>query len=141
MRDVYETLRCCKYFIDNEFLKKYCQIIERHSSRQPKYYMIHKYHIIPRSWFKLCKLAVDDSIANLVRLPTREHFLAHYYLCLCTEDPFKYCNQLALICLLSSKEINSVDKQLLQRLPMYNNIYEELTLKQKSNYQIYTEEL
>lgn len=140
MRDVYNTLKTLDYFIDNEHLQKYCQIIERHASHHPKYCMIHKHHIIPRSWFKLCKLPVDDSMTNLVKLPTREHFLAHYYLCLCTQDPFKYCNELALMCLLSSKHIKSTDKQLLQRLPMYNIICEDISVKQSNNYKIYTEE-
>lgn len=141
MRDVYDTLRQLKFFIDNEYLKKYCQIIERHSSRQPRFSMIHKHHIIPRCWFKLNNLTVDDSLSNLVRLPTRDHFLAHYYLCLCTADPFKYGNELALSCLLSSKHIKPSDKQLLQRLPMYNIICEDTHTKQEQHYQMYSEDL
>ena len=123
MRDLYKTLRSLDYFIDNEYLLKYTQIVERNRRTRVRGKQTHKHHIIPKCWFKLTDNDINNDLENLVNLPCREHFLAHYYLCLCTEDPFKYANELALQCLLSNSRINIVDKQLLQRLPMYNNIY------------------
>ena len=137
MVDVYSTLKELEYFIDNEYLKKYCQLIERNTRTTQKSKYIHKHHILPKSWFKLTNNTVNNELVNLVNLPYREHFLAHYYLCLCTQDPFKYANQLALMCLLSIKTKNIVDKQLLVRLPLYNNIYEDYMKKLKSNYKLY----
>ena len=62
-----------------------------------------KHHIIPRSWFKLHNKDVDNGLSNLVTLTYRDHVLAHYYLCLCTEDEFQFANQLALILLTTTK--------------------------------------
>ena len=139
MINVYETLSSLSYFIDNEYLQKYCRLVETHTRTRVVPRLTNKHHIIPKSWFKLNDKEVNNELNNLVNLPYREHVLAHYYLCLCTEDPFRYCNQLALMCLLTRKKINSIDKQLIQMLPLYNNIYEEYVYKRKTNYKIYTE--
>lgn len=137
MLDIYNTLKTQKYFIDNEYLQKYCQVIERNRRTPVRARVTHKHHIVPKCWFKLTNSEINNELNNLVNLPYREHFLAHYYLCLCTEDPFKYANQLALMCLQSLKNKNVVDKQLLHRLPLYNNIYEDYMQKLRSNYKLY----
>ena len=137
MLDIYNTLKTYKYFTDNEYLQKYCQVIERNRRTPVRARLTHKHHIVPKSWFKLTNSEINNELNNLVNLPYREHFLAHYYLCLCTEDPFKYANQLALMCLKSLKNKNVVDKQLLHRLPLYNYIYEDYMQKLKSNYKLY----
>ena len=138
MLDVYNSLSELQYFIPNQYLKKYSQIIER-NFRTPIRGNTNKHHILPKSWFKLTNNIINNELNNLVNLPYREHVLAHYYLCLCTEDPFKYANQLALICLESRKNLSYTDKQLLHQLPLYNNIYEDYIIKQKSNYKLYEE--
>lgn len=137
MLDVYSSLKSLNYFIDNEYLKKYCQLVERHTRTNTRRGQTNKHHIIPKAWFKLQKLSIDNSLTNLVNLPYREHVLAHYYLCLCTEDPFKFANQLALSCLFSRKRLNSVDRKLLESLPMYYYLYEDYVSKLKSNYRLY----
>ena len=137
MFDIYQTLRSQEYFIDNDFLQKYCQLIERHRRTPVRARSTHKHHIIPKSWFKLTNSVINNDLNNLVNLPYREHILAHYYLCLCTSDPFRYANQLALMCLQSMKHKNIVDKQLLQSLPLYNYIYEDYIKKLQSNYKLY----
>ena len=103
MRDVYKTLKSYEYFIDNEYLQKYSQIIERNGKTPIRGKQTHKHHILPKCWFKLTNNEINNDLNNLVNLPCREHFLAHYYLCLCTEDPFRYANELALQCLLSKQ--------------------------------------
>ena len=138
MRDVYATLKTLTYFLDNEYLQKYAQIVERNTRTPVRGKKTNKHHIIPKSWFKLNNLEINNQLNNLVNLPYQEHVLAHYYLCLCTEDPFKYANQLALMCLQSRKQLSITDKALLQTLPLYNNIYEDYTKKLKSNYKIYS---
>ena len=137
MRDVYGTLRQLNMFIDNEYLQKYAQLVERHTRTGVRARVTNAHHIVPKAWFKLNKVCVDNSLINLVNLPYREHVLAHYYLCLCTEDPLKYANQIALLCLQSRKNLNNVDKALIQSLPLYNNIYEDCQSKLKSNYRLY----
>lgn len=137
MLNIYDTLKNQVYFIDNEYLKKYCQLIERNRRTPLRGGQTHKHHIVPKSWFKLTHTDINNELNNLVNLPYREHFLAHYYLCLCTSDPFRYANQLALMCLQSLKTKNVVDKQLLHNLPLYNNIYEDYMRKLRSNYKLY----
>ncbi len=137
MFNIYNTLKTLPYFIDNEYLHKYCQIIERNRRTPIRGKQTHKHHIIPKCWFKLTNNVINNDLNNLVNLPCREHCLAHYYLCLCTEDPFKFANELALQCLEANYKINLVDKHLLQSLPLYNIICEDCHTKLKSNYSIY----
>ena len=133
MYDLYNKVKKSQYFIDNEYLLKYCELIGKHIRTKQVPKLTNKHHVIPKLWFKLNKLPVDNSLSNLVNIPYREHILAHYYLCLCTENPLLYGNQLALICLLSRNKINIIDKQLIQNLPLYNNIYENYLENKKKN--------
>lgn len=139
MCDVYTKLSQLKYFVPNDYLEKYSRLVELHTRTGVRGKQTHKHHIVPRCWFKLTDNEVDNTLSNLVNLPCREHLLAHYYLCLCTQDPFKYANELALSCLESNRRMNVVDKALLHKLPMYNILYEDLANKRKLNYKLYEE--
>ncbi len=126
-------------FVDNEYLDKYVQIIERNRRTTRRAGNTNSHHIIPKSWFKLHKQPVDNTLSNLVILTYREHTLAHYYLCLCTKDELQYANELALMLLTSRKKLNTSEKLLVQGLPLYNNIYEDYLNKKKSSYRLYEE--
>jgi len=119
-----QTLLSCDSFIDNEYLDKYCLLVDRNTKTNVRHGLTNAHHIIPKSWFKLNNLPIDNSLSNLVNLIYREHVLAHYYLCLCTSGKLQYTNELALICLSTRKKLNVVDKQLVTKLPLYNIIYE-----------------
>lgn len=121
--DLETRLSSCTGFITNEYLTKYCQIIER-NKRRHRTGSTNAHHIIPKFWFKMMRQSVDNTLSNLVNLEYREHVLAHYYLCLCTTDKLQFANELALICLSTRKKLNPSEKQLVQQLPLYNNIYE-----------------
>ena len=135
MFNVHDTLRKLEYIVDNEYLEKYCTIIERNARTRYIARKTHKHHIIPKSWFKLTNNKINNDLNNLVNLSIREHFLAHYYLCLCSSDPFKFANQLALICLQIKIK---ADTRLLQSLPLYNYIYEDYKDKLRCGYKLYT---
>lgn len=126
-------------FVDNEYLDKYVQLVERNRRTPRRGKDINSHHIVPRSWFKIHKQTVDNSLSNLVNLVYRNHTLAHYYLCLCTEGQLQYANELALILLVSRKKLNISDKLLVQGLPLYNNIYEDYLQKKQSCYKLYEE--
>lgn len=121
--DLETRLTACQGFVSNEYLSKYCQLVER-NRRRSRRGNTNAHHIIPRFWFKMMNKPVDNTLSNLVNLEYREHVLAHYYLCLCTTDKLQYANELALICLSTRKKLNPSEKQLVQQLPLYNNIYE-----------------
>lgn len=137
MLDTKTTLMSLEGFIDNEYLSAYCMLIDRNKRSPRKPRVTNSHHIIPKSWFKLNNVTVDNSLVNLVNLVYREHVLAHYYLCLCTSGKLQYANELALFCLISRKKLNVVDKQLLTNLPLYNKIYEDYSQKKKMNYKLY----
>lgn len=137
MFDLYASLRSLEYFIDNEYLEKYCRLIEQHTRTKVFGGKTHKHHIIPKSWFKLTNNKVNNDLSNLVNLTKREHVLAHYYLCLCTADPFKFANELAIICLQNKYVKDKGDKLLFENLPLYKYILEDYLKKLKSNYKLY----
>jgi hypothetical protein len=137
MKDLKAKLLSCKGFVNNIYLEKYCSLVERHTTTGVQRRQTNAHHIIPKAWFKLNKLPIDNSECNLVNLPYREHALAHYYLCLCTLDQLQYANELAFICLISRKKLNFSDKHLITHLPLYNNIVESYKYRQKTNYKLY----
>lgn len=47
----------------------------------------HKHHIIPRCWFKMNNLPVDNSKDNLVLLTVEDHTKVHKLAVLCANDP------------------------------------------------------
>jgi hypothetical protein len=46
----------------------------------------HKHHIIPRCWFKMMQLPIDNSKSNLVMLTPEEHLKVHQLAILCAKD-------------------------------------------------------
>lgn len=123
--------------VDNEFLDKYVQLIERNRRTSRFNHNMNTHHIIPKSWYKLHDKTIDNTISNLVNLTYRNHVLAHYFLCLCTEGEFQFANELAFMLLISRKNLNISEKLLVQELPLYNNIYESYYQKKKQNYKLY----
>lgn len=140
MFNVKETLVSLTGFVDNEYLVKYVRLVERNRSTQNRK-GTNKHHIIPKSWFKLNSQPINNNLENLVTLSYRDHVLAHYFLCLCTDGKLQFANQLALICLSSRDKLNFVDKALIKGLPLYNNIYENYKERRKTNYQLYDDVL
>lgn len=135
--DILDKLKALEYFVDNEYLLKYAQLVGTRRTAGNRHTLTNKHHIVPRSWYKLMGKEVDNSRANLITLTYREHVMAHYYLCLCTRDNLKYANELALVGLVNRKCLSDIDRQLVKNLPLYNNIYESYVKHRKSNYQLY----
>ena len=81
--------------IDNEYLQKYLYLIAANAKTAKEKYKTNCHHILPRCYFKLLNLPVDNSKTNLVNLSHKDHLLAHYYLYLCATGKFKLLNSLA----------------------------------------------
>lgn len=83
-----EKLLSIGYVIDNEYLDKYCRLVEDNISTPKIKHENFTHHIIPQSYFKYNKLEIDNSAENLVNLSLKDHIFAHYYLSLCGSTPY-----------------------------------------------------
>ena len=84
------------WFIDNEFLDKYVELINANRQTKKIKFKTQAHHIIPRAYFKLYKQPLDNSHDNIVNLSYKDHILAHYYLTNCTTDNLYYAMCTAL---------------------------------------------
>lgn len=112
------------HFKDNEYLSKYCELIESNLSTKQEKYKTQKHHILPKCYFKLVGQKINNSKTNLINLSYKHHILAHYYLCLCTEGKFKALLFNGLVHLLNSKSLKLEDFKKLD-LDKYQRLYEE----------------
>ena len=113
---------------DNKYLNKYCQLIAENKTTNYEKGKTHKHHIIPKSYYKINNIPVDNSNNNLVNLLFKDHILAHYYLSLCSSNlDFKYANELAFgyLTINNKYPIADNEKEVLNSLPYYQELYEE----------------
>ena len=137
MINLKETLLSLDGFVNNQYLDKYVQLVERNMRTPTRGGLTNRHHIIPKAYFNINGLKVDNNPTNLVTLNYREHNLAHYYLCLCTKGKLLFANELALECLKSRKRLGEQNRQLIENLPLYNIIYKDYISKKKRNYKLY----
>lgn len=79
-----------KVFVNNEYLDQYCDLIVFNQNQEKLKYKTQAHHIIPKCYFVFNSLDIDNSKENLVNLFYKDHILAHYYLCLCTEGAIQF---------------------------------------------------
>ena len=84
------------YFIDNTYLDSYVELVKNPSRSELAKYT-DRHHILPRAYFKLAELPIDNSKDNLVRLSFLQHCKAHWLLYFCTQDNLKYAMQTAFV--------------------------------------------
>lgn len=123
--------------IDNEYLDKYVELINKNKHTKNEKNKTQKHHIIPRCYYKNFGLDVDNSCDNIVNLIYSDHIKAHYYLALCgCGDYYIYCfiNAFAYMVGNSYKysinigDINELDEDTI------NTLYNECSIR-KSIYQ------
>lgn len=85
-----KDLLSTKAFIDNTYLIEYLRLINANKETKRERFKTQKHHIIPRSYYKINNLPINNSEINLVNLSLKDHLLAHYYLSLCVTDQYKY---------------------------------------------------
>jgi len=88
---IYEKLKKLNIFIDNEYLSLYINLITNNLQTKKEKFKTQQHHIIPRCYFKLNKLKIDNSKDNLVNLSFSDHIKAHCYLCLCVNNDYLSC--------------------------------------------------
>lgn len=69
-------------FVACEALTNYCKLVITNKNKTPQQLLgqTQKHHILPRSWYKMNNIAVDNSNENLVRLLVSDHVKAHLFL-------------------------------------------------------------
>lgn len=120
-----EKLLLLELVIDNEYLDKYCELIENNRNTKKEKFKTQKHHIIPKYYYKENKLELDNSKDNLVNLYYKNHILAHYYLCLCSKTTkHVYHNFITIRYVYNNRwldakgfDLNSLDK--------YQELYEQ----------------
>ena len=111
------------YVIDNIYLDKYCELILNFKNLNKIKFKTNLHHIIPKAFYKIKNLQIDNSKINLVNLYFSDHILAHYYLCLCTIEPLKTKCILALNFLIGKYNFN------IENLDEYQNLYESMRIE------------
>ena len=117
--------------IDNEAFNAYCDIIDKNRDNGASTKDTEKHHIVPRAYYKLNQLPIDNSVDNLVVLSHFDHCLCHYYLCDCLVGTLKYKNIHAFMRMVkihSRFELNF--DEFLSLAPKFNDIYKQFVENQ-----------
>ena len=88
-----EELLSTGHFIDNSYLDDYVELVN--STTTTAY--TERHHILPRAYYDLLELDIDNSDNNLVRLSFADHCKAHWLLYFCTTDKLRYASQTAFV--------------------------------------------
>lgn len=128
--DIKEKLLKTTLFLDNQYLNKYCELIELNYRTKRQKFKTQKHHILPVIAFRLYNLDEENTSDNLVNLLYRDHILAHYYLALCSKDTeFKYKMIAAINFILGKAKQMKLDanelKDFTLTLDYYQRLYEE----------------
>ena len=122
--------------IDNKYLYKNVELIESNRDTKRQKFKTEKHHIIPRKWFMLKHIEVDNSSDNVVNLLYKNHVLAHYYLYKCTINPISNINLEVFIRMtfykikMSNVDIDSLYNQLGDNIQELHEQYKILNSEQ-----------
>ena len=90
-----ETLLNTGYFLNNEWLDAYCELVK--TKGVAKGVATEKHHILQKAYFKLIKnTSGKDAKTNLVHLSFADHVRAHWFLYKCTQKELKLSNEVAV---------------------------------------------
>ena len=125
-----DNLKATHLFIENEYFKKYIQLIEANLKTKQQKFKTQRHHIIPATAFDLYNWSGKNDKANLVSLLYKDHILAHYYLALCSASTeFKYKMICAINFILGNASLVKLDVEELKvftaSLEKYQELYEE----------------
>ena len=116
-------------FIDNEYFYQYRELCSKKATQKIKL-KTDRHHIIPKGYFKLKGLCVDNSHHNLVNLLHKDHILAHYYLSKCVKDEFIYSNEYALFFMLNNFSGVECEEDFINELNDLQLIHEDFCRRQ-----------
>lgn len=113
------SIKTIKEFKHNKFFYKYIKLIEKNPYTKNKKKGFQNHHIIPKCFYKLNNIEVDNSYNNLCTLSFKDHILAHYYICKFIRDihtqlyyKLRYCINI----MLNKNELQYEDKDFIKKL-------------------------
>ena len=115
---------------DNEYLDKYCNLIEENKNSIIEYGQNH--HIIPRYYYKHNSMKINNDDSNFVRLSYQDHILAHYYLFNCSDNVlYRRCNAYAIFMMLKKLTVDKFELtdsiyEIINNLDIIDMAYEHL---------------
>lgn len=113
--------------IENDYLNKYIQLICDNKNTIKTKFVTHCHHIIPRYYYRVNNLPIDNSKSNLVNLKYSDHILAHYYLAMCSSTKrFKDSNLCGIRRIIRGFDPESDEVKLFEMLPEIQSYYEEV---------------
>lgn len=71
------------YFLDNDYLNNYIDLVKNHTVGKSAF-RSQSHHIIPKTYFRTLKLPIDNSDDNFAELLYKDHVKAHLLLQKCT---------------------------------------------------------
>lgn len=108
--NIKDRLLLTSIFEDNEWLDKYCELVDKKEKKRKNLderTQIH--HILPRYYYKQLGIPIDNSLENTVELSFNQHILAHYFLYNCSLGGMKQANLGAFALLTGGKRIKNFD--------------------------------
>lgn len=116
-------------FYNNEWLDKYINLIIINKDQIKIKFMTHKHHIIPKYYYEMNNIDIDNSAQNIVNLIFNDHALAHYYLALASVNKrllYKNYQAIKFICNLDSERFENITEEwLINELPLLGNLRKE----------------
>ena len=86
-----------KLFVNNEYLDKYIELIERNKGAVRVKFKTTAHHVVPKYCFDYQNLPVDNTETNIVHISYSDHVLAHFFLANCSkQDIHKWFNYTAM---------------------------------------------
>ena len=126
-----EQLLKSGWFIDNEYLKQYFDLMNSHDCTNVIY--TERHHIIQRKYFELCNLPIDNSKTNLVQLSFADHVKAHWLLYNCTTGKLKSANRNAFISMVTFNTDSLLKRGLTESEYMSLQQYHDKCISEQDN--------
>lgn len=77
------------WFLENRYLDNYLELVYNNANTEHIVGKTHQHHILPKCYFTMIGVEVDDSDDNIVTLSIKEHCIAHMYLFKCAIGKLK----------------------------------------------------
>lgn len=122
-----------KCFNDNEYLDKYIELIISNEKTAKEKFKTQQHHIIPKRYYRVNKIRINNAKSNLVNLTYNSHVMAHYYLCKCSADKDTEISNIIPINIIAKNahQMNEIDLKNL--LVDYDELQEKMCRWQSEN--------